>query len=65
MALKKTMKIVSHATERTLACLKYIEASMTIAMGVVDIDVRLLENLRKFIKEDCMHVCARWRGVVH
>jgi hypothetical protein len=54
--LKKTLKIVSHARKQTLACLKYIEASMTIAMGAVDIDVRLLENLRKFIEEDCMRV---------
>ena len=54
--LKKTLKIVSHARERTLACLKHVEASMIIAMGAIDIDVRLLENLRKFIEEDCMRV---------
>lgn len=53
--LKKTLKIVSHARERTLACLKHIEASMIIAMGAIDIDVRL-ENLTKFIEEDCMRV---------
>lgn len=36
------------------AASKYFEASITIAVGGVDIDTMLLVNLRKFIVEHCL-----------
>lgn len=43
--------------------MKCIEASITIAVGGVDIDVRLLVDLRKFIEENCIAgLCSVERG---
>lgn len=51
----------SQGEEKTRTCLTCIEAFVTIAVGSVDIDVRLLVNLKRI----ALWVCARLRGVVH
>lgn len=43
----------AQAQERTRGCLKYFK-SMTNAVGGVDIDIRLIVNLRRFIEENCI-----------
>lgn len=43
----------AQAQERTRGCLKYFE-SVTYAVGGVDIDIRLIVNLRRFIEENCI-----------
>lgn len=41
----------------------YIDVLVTMAMGGVDIDVRLLVYLRRFVKEDCIvGLCLVERG---
>lgn len=42
--------------ECTRVALKYFEASITIAVGGVDIDIRLLVNMKWFIEEHCIAV---------
>ena len=43
----------AQAQEGTRGCLKYFE-SVTNAVGGVDVDIRLLVNLRRFIEENCI-----------
>ena len=53
----------SQCEERAHKCLKYIESSVTIAVGGADIDVRLFVNLRKFIEDNWMcGLCSVERG---
>ena len=52
MALGMHSLARSQAQERSRACLKYFEVSVTIAVGGTDIDITLLENIRKIIGEE-------------
>lgn len=44
----------SQAQKLTRACLKYIEASGTIMVGGVDVDLALNMNLRHLIEDHCI-----------
>ena len=48
----------THGQEWTRACLKYIEASTTIAVGNMDVDIALLMKLRRFIEDECIAGCV-------
>lgn len=50
--------------ERTRASFKYCEVLMTKAVGGVDIDIRLLMNLEKFIKDHCIVGLCPLRGAL-
>ena len=61
MALRMRVHVHSQAQERTHSSLKYFEASVTIAVGNMDIDIALLMILRKFIEEEnAWPACAPW-----
>lgn len=55
MALGMHSLARSQAQERSHACVKYFEVSFTIAVGGTDIAMTLLENIRKFIEEECIY----------
>lgn len=56
----------AHAQECTHAVLKYVEASITIAIGGIDIDVTLLVKMRRFAKEyNFVGLCYVEGGEVH
>ena len=49
--------------EQTRACLKYIEASVTIVMEGIHADIALLVNLKRFVEEHCIEgLCSMERG---
>lgn len=51
------------AQEHTWEALKYFEASITIAVGGVDVDIKLLISLRMFIEDHCIvGFCVVERG---
>lgn len=51
--------------EQTHSSPKYFKASVTIAVGGMDVDVGFLVNLRRFIEEECMiGMCSVERGGV-
>lgn len=55
--------VCSQGQERTCACLMYSDAFMTITMGGMDVDIRLIIKLRMFIKEECiMALCSMEKG---
>jgi len=54
MALGMHYLARSQAQEGSHACVKYFDVSVTIVVGGKDIDITLLENIRKFIEEECI-----------
>lgn len=55
----------SQRQQKTRVCLNYIEASLTIAMERMDVDIGLLVNLRRFIdKHSIVGLCSVERGGV-
>jgi hypothetical protein len=50
----------SQVQERTCASLRCFDASVTMVVKEMDVDIRLLVNLKKFTED-----YALWRGVVH
>ena len=53
----------SQGQVRTRACFKYSEAFVTMVVGGMDMDIRVLIKLRKFMKEECIVVlCSMERG---
>lgn len=48
------MRALAQSQERTRTSSKKIEATMTIAMGGMDVDIALLVKLKWFIEEQCI-----------
>lgn len=63
MAPRMPSLVRSQAQEQSQVYLKYFEKSVTIAVESTDINITLLENLRKFIEEDyIVRLCSIERG---
>lgn len=53
----------SQGQERNHVCLKYIEASVMIAVGGMDVDIALLVKLKRIIEEQCIaRLCSEEKG---
>lgn len=65
MSQRMRVQVRAQGHEHACVALKYFKASITIFVGDVDIDIRLLVNLRSFIKEYCKAgLCSIERGDV-
>ena len=63
MAQSMTVAARAQVHERTRGALKYFEASITIVVGGVDINMELLDSLRRFIEDHCIvGFCVVERG---